>query len=130
MEQDIELTTVNGFKVVIKGYISRGANNAYQEVLMAGMNLGDVSDGEFDKDKVPMVAAMNGLNALVERLVQSVNGATTDIKAKLDDMPEDDYAEVQEKVQEVQGRSTLKAQPQISSDNSPQQEASTPTTQD
>lgn len=97
MSDTIELTLpVSNAKVVIRGYTTRADDAAADQVLFEGV----YADGTGEV-KMPGVNGIRKQHLLVERLVQSIDGDSSDVVNRLQDLRTADYDHIKQAVDKV-----------------------------
>ncbi len=113
----------SGKTVVLRNYTTRKDDIKAEEYLYAGVNAEqkDTVSGAENKVNFPIANVMASQACYIPRLVQSIDGDSTGMQEKIEDLRSQDYKALEEKVDEIVEANSPKAVGALkaSTDNTP-----------
>lgn len=114
MQDEVEITLpVSGAKVVLRNYTTRADDAKYEEILYAGVNAKQDMNGKVGKPKAsmefPIANVMAAQRAYIPRLVKSIDGDTSNLALRLEQLRTKDYEVIEAEVEKIVEANSPKA---------------------
>ena len=102
MSDTVELKLPISEKVVVlRNYTTRGDDERAESVLYAGVLATNKGGSNKQEIEFPIANVMASQKSYVPRLVQSIDGDTTDLANRISDLRTEDYAAIEEAVDRI-----------------------------